>query len=265
MASSVLPFLQRDRSFIAVWSGEEDCVMEVFGERIHVPPTEDVSDFGQPGSKYRFPPAKDSAGRPIPGTVVLSDKWARDRNTQQDVKQFDVSAFLEHLHKHNPALLNRGLTIVADANDIEAVREAGKPKWLAAKVGEWEATIRAELTRQDLWAKRGQPAPESSSAKAVKEAIAGLATARKKLGTSISKDELLNALGAGPAVPVPFSPAEVTTDDEAVDEEKAARDLYSEAKKIGVFLKKEEIEGLFTQDIDVMDAVAEKIRTAKAV
>lgn len=259
--SSALPFLQRDRSFIVVWSGEDRCSMEVFGEKVHIPPTDEVADYGQKGSIYRFPPAKDASGKPIPGTVLISDRWARDLETMEDKKLFDAEAFLKHLHLRNAPLLNRGLTAVVNVEDVEPAREAGKPKWLAAKVKEWEETIRQELVRQEMWSKRGQPAPESSSAKSIKEAIAGLKLHHRKVGTSFSKDELLDAL-AGPAVNTPFQTVQDEADDE-VDISKVAKDLYKAAKDAGVFLKKEEIEGLFTEDTDIIDAVAEKIQAAK--
>jgi hypothetical protein len=260
--SSALPFLQRDRSFIVVWSGEDQVSMEVFGEKVHIPPTDEVADFGQKGSIYRFPPAKDEMGRPIPGTVLISDKWVRDIDTMEDKKLFDAEAFLKHLHLKNAALLNRGLTAVVGVEDVEPAREAGKPKWLTAKVKEWEETIRQELQRQELWAKKGQPAPESSSAKSVREAIVGLKAHHRKVGTSFSKDELLDAL-AGPAVNTPFATAPAEEDGD-VDISKVAKDLYKAAKEAGVFLKKEEIEGLFNEDTDAIDAVAEKVNAAKA-
>lgn len=262
MASSVLSFLGRNRRVIVVWSGDEDCVMEVFGERIHVPPTDEVADFGQPGSKFRFPAAKDQSGKDIPGTVVLTDKWARNRDTQEDYKQFDAEAFAKQLEARNGALLARGLTMIEDVKDVEAVREEGRPKWLKAKAKQWDETIRLELARQEFWTKQGQPAPESSSAKSLKEAIAGLKTVRQKLSESTpSKDELLSALGAGPAVPFTSAPE---PEEEVFDADKAALDLHQAAEAAGVNLTKPELNALLKRDVDAMEAIAEKIAAAKA-
>lgn len=259
MAVSVLPFLDRSRSYIAVWSGEDECVLEVFGERIHVPSTDDVANFGSAGSKYRFPPAKDAAGKPIPGTVVLSDKWVRDNQTQEEFKQFDAEKFLTQLHARNGALLARGLTVVADVDQVEAAREAGKPKWLKAKAAEWETTVRQELERQEMWARKGQPAPTSSSAQSVKIAIAGLKTIRQKLGEVVEKSELLEALGH--VVETPFK-ATPTAEEEVVDIGKAADDLFAAAEAAGITLTKPELKGLLSRDEAVLEQVAEKLRTA---
>lgn len=256
---STLPFLQRDKKFIAVWSGEEGCVIHMFGEVFHVPPTDEVADYGQKGTIYRLPPAKDAQGRPIPGTIEFADKYGRDPETMEESKQFDAEEALRHLHHHNKALLARGLTVVAKPEDVEAVREAGKPLWLAAKIKEWEETIRQELVRQATWEKKGQPAPESSSAKSVKQAIAGLKMHHRKMGTSFSKDELLDALSG---VDTPFKSASEPKEEE-IDIEKSGRDLYLAAEEAGLFLKKEEIAGLLKGDVEIMDQVADKIQANK--
>jgi hypothetical protein len=263
MASpSVLSFLRKDREFIAVWPGDDECVMEMFGERIYVPPSDEVADHGQKGSKYRFPPGKDASGRPMGGTVALSDRWIRDPETQADQKLFDSEKFIRSIYERNPSLIARGLTVVESAEHVEAARKMGRPKWEAAKVKDWENTIRIEMTRREHWKKQGQPAPESSSAQSVKEAIAGLKRFNSVKRSTIDDKDLVEALSG---FVTPFEPAPLEVAEEPVDAQKAGADLYDAAREAGVFLKKEEIAGLLKQDIDVMDAVAEKIRTAKAV
>ncbi len=257
--SSALSFLQTNKSYIAVWSGDDECVMEASGQPIRVPPADEVSDCGRPGSKYRYPAAIGTDGKPIPGTVVISDVYGRDED-MNEFKKFDADEWLSILHKRNKALLARGLAVVADVKEVEAVRAQGRPKWEDAKVIEWTETVRAELSRQATWEKKGQPAPESSSAKSVKEAIAGLKAYNRKVGTSFSKDDLLGALSV--STPLTFN-AHEEKDEEEVDIAKSGRDLFEAAQKAGLFLKKEEITGLLMGDMEVMDQVADKIQAAQ--
>jgi hypothetical protein len=261
MASSVLSFLRKDREFYAVWSGDDECVMQMFGESVYVPPSDEVADTTQKGSKYRFPPAKDASGRAIPGTVALMDLWGYDQEAQSEQKRFDAEQFIRSVYERNPALISRGLTVVEHVEQIEAARAMGRPKWEAAKVKDWETTIRQEMTRREHWKKQGQPAPESSSAQSVKEAIAGLKRFNSVKRSTIDDKDLVEALSGFVA---PFEPAPLEVAEEPVDAQKAGADLYDAAQEAGVFLKKEEIAGLLKQDIDVMESVAEKIRAAKA-
>lgn len=265
-----LPAFQRAQSFIIVWPGDEEVSVQYNGEPVIIPATSQVADPGAKHSRHRFPSAKDRAGNPIPGTVLLSDIVREDAATAGIVKPFDAREWCEGVYANNKPLINRGLRIVVEPEEVEAARAEGRPLWEKGEIGHAESVLREELARMDYWSKKGQPAPESSSHEAVMKAKAFLENVHRNRKDSISKDDLLAALGEAPkyapAVPAaaPVAPPAATTEDPQADLAIAARAMRKAAQEGKVNLTKAELEGLIDLNVEVMTAVEKKLEEAGA-
>lgn len=252
--------------FILCWAGD-DCALPKYGGEIVVVPPKDEIAVADKGP-YRYGSAVGPDGRPLPGTVLLRSR-TESGNDGGTVVVFDAEDWCKGLMSVNKPLFDRGLDIVREAKEVVAAQAEGRKKWKKARKAEWLQTVRDELERQSYWKTKGIPAPESSDAEMVREALAGLKTMEQEEHARISEADLLAALspgGAAPAAkPIPVAvPAPMVEAD--ADLEAAARALYEKAKALNVSLTHKQKDGLWERDLTVMAEVEAKlseVETAK--
>ncbi len=233
---------ERPNAYVIGWPGTSPIYIEHAFEQILVPGRTEVATPGR-GSVYRYPSAKDSAGRPIPGTVQIEDKYARDPSSNTLVKGFDAKAYCEGLlgNALGTALEKRGLFIVEDAADVtEAMRASVGTFWRSER--RWaENRIREELARRAKEQAAGLPPRDLTEGEYNEIERARNVMAQQPpdgVKITISDEDLRGSLGVPSQVTAPsvVAPAGITATDEPHYDPRvaAAEEAAAKADKLAV-------------------------------
>jgi hypothetical protein len=257
--------VDRVNSFILVWNGDEREQIGFDGEVFYIPPSGVVAKV-EPGSPYKFESARDRSGDMIPGTIRVSDRTAVIDGNK--VKAFDADQFVKWLEVVRGDLLDRGLFIVDLPEEIEQAKAEGRPVWEASQDNRARMILEAELFRRRRWEDKGQQAPASSSEHLVAWAVKHV----NERGTALSgipTDDIRTALGKGSALPgrvTPFSRMSSVAPPPAAPARAGmpgGPEVYARAKTLGVKLLKDELEGLLSDDAEVVSIVQAKVAEAE--
>ncbi len=262
-------------TLIAVWPGDDYACPQYDGLPIMVPPRsvvaepEDKADPKTKGSIFRFPAALDAAGRPIPGTVVLTTEIRPDPSTGGVRVDFDALAWADGVETTdaNKGLIARGLKIVDSVDEVAAAMAAGREKWEAGKEREWMTVLDNEQKRRDeLKAKgmRDHGCPNPALVRAAHGGLMGLRRSRTERDVQITDDELMAAISGAPApvlraVPSP-EPVRTPQEPKAEDTVAEVADLCLKAAVMcDVDLTKAQFTGLVKHDEAIVQQVMEKL------
>ncbi len=247
-------------SFILVWCGDEREQVSFDGECINLPPI-DVEAKPGPGSPYRMEGAKDRVDLIIPGTVRVSDRHAMIEGNR--VKVFDADMFVKWIETIRTELLDRGLFIVDLPEEVEEAKTEGRPLYEKSQDSRARQVLETELFRRKKWEDKGTPPPPSSSEHIVQWAIKHL-NERGSALSMIPTDDIIGALSTGAPtlkdIPAPRPRKEPPSIEKPLD----GKRLHQQALGLGVKLKVLDLNGLLTEDEDVMKDVAERIRVKEA-
>jgi hypothetical protein len=252
----------RTQTHILVWAGEEMLSFDYDGTQINVPPRTVVATVGT-GAPYRYAAAVTKSGRPIPGTLAVSDVFTTTSDGGY-VKTFDVALLSEHLERDRQDLMKRGLAIVMNPEDVDPVMNELIPLWDASQDARARELVTGELERRKRLEAKGEPLTPGSSEHLVLWAFQHLAKSQAKQAPMLSTAELFAAAAgtyAPPAAPL-ASPAAPAVAARYVGPDDPTS-LYKEALGLGIKLTKPELEGLLTGDEDSMKTVIEKIEARK--
>jgi hypothetical protein len=184
------------------------------------------------------------------------------------VKAFDADQFVKWLEVVRGDLLDRGLFIVDLPEEIEQAKAEGRPVWEASQDNRARMILEAELFRRRRWEDKGQQAPASSSEHLVAWAVKHV----NERGTALSgipTDDIRTALGKGSALPgrvTPFSRMSSVAPPPAAPARAGmpgGPEVYARAKTLGVKLLKDELEGLLSDDAEVVSIVQAKVAEAE--
>lgn len=263
----------REKKYIGVWPGDDNPVLKYASDELVVPATNEVAEAGK--GRFRFGSARDRAGRPIPGTLVIADRYTSDGGTAQKV--FDAEDFLNGLHSVNEALMARGFRVVNEPEEVESARREGRAAWEDAQQIADEETLRLELARQARWSAKNPdlPVPRGSDDTSVRAAIDRLKNRQVNRPTAVKRDEVVAALGgamtATPSITAadfeaietatPTAPPEPVKD-EGPSIEQIAKHLYEMSEEHSVTLSKGELKGLLSHDATTLESVRAKLEEA---
>lgn len=256
----------RVQNQIFVWAGDKPLQLKFSGFIFYVPPRTETAKRG-PGSPYLFESAKDSNGRTIPGTIVVTDLLHTTPEGGYK-KTFDVDACCRFLDRDRARLFEQGFQIVSEPGEIGIAMEESIPLWEQSEDRRAHEIIQSELARQEAFKAKGQEPPESSSAEQVKWAVQHLSRpGRRHAKPAFSTDSLKNVLSG--KAPTAEAEPKKTPDEEIAawaDDHDAKIDmagnmrLYQEAKDLGIKLTRTDLAGLLDNDPEMVELVAEKIK-----
>jgi hypothetical protein len=255
--------IERVNKYILTWPADDEEQIQFDGEVFWLPTINQTAETAKtrPGSHFRFESARDGHGDLIPGTVVVADRVRMIDGHR--VKTFDADEFVQWVENIRHDLLDRGLMICDLESEIEEAMAEGRPLWEQSR-DEWaRQTLATELDRRRKWEEKGMPAPPSTSEEKVLKALEHI----RNRGTEISKiatEDIVTAMSGGVVAPkvraLKGNGQQPAAPPEPLQKMSGTR-LYQQAKAHGILLKKAEIEGLIEDDDDVMEAVAERIRS----
>lgn len=262
---------------ILVWGGDKPERVEADGCSILLPAWNQIADTKRDeatgrGSIFRFPSwAPD--GAPIPGTVCISDSLAVgvDNRVKRTFHAEGWWGTFVRVNQPDPnkstTQIQRGLRRVRKVEHVEKALKDAREAWHSGQVQVWRGIVAAEHARRQKAAALGtaaEPLPENAN-RLLEEAIAGLAAAKQEK-SSVPDDALKAALGiqdatprepGAPVPPVPRVatpvPSEPILASGHVKSEAAL--LLEQAKAAGVFLKKDILTGLISNDPAALDTV----------
>jgi hypothetical protein len=251
--------IDRVNSFILVWPGDEREQVSFDGEVFYVPPGDEIAETreSRPDSPYKFESARDRQGDLIPGTVRVSDRHAMIEGNR--VKVFDADMFVKWIEGIRPDMMDRGLMVVDLPEEVEEAKAEGRPLYEASQDQKARNILEIELFRRKKWEDKGTPAPPSSSEHLVAWAIRHMNERGTALST-IPTDDILGALSTGAR-----RPQDVRTSKKAVATPKDAvapldgKTLFGRASELGLNLKKDELAGLLSNDVEVLETVHDRI------
>jgi hypothetical protein len=260
--SSALQFSSRsarEKAFIVVWPGDDIVYLEFHGETVCAPPTDVVAEAGK--GRWRFGSARDQSGRPVPGTVLISDRYVDGPEGVR--KSFDSEWFLfgdgkpgRGLIGVNEPLVARGLMVVDDVSMVEAAKKVGRAMWEERQAKADDELIYQELTkRKNHEAKYpGAPVPMSSDEQEVKAAVERQKQRAYRNRSSVSTNDLIQALGGVGAPSVAVAPApSVAAPAPGIDA--IADRLFEAAESNNITLTKPHLKALLGKDPAGMEEV----------
>lgn len=262
---------QRTQQFIFVWPGDELKRLGYDGNSYNMPPFDQVSEIGL-GKPYGHEPAKDASGRPIPGTIVIEDRYA-DNEMGGTERVLDAAEFCGWIEDTMPELLNQGFAIVMGPEDVAQAMDLGRPKYEASRDDYARAVLQHELERRKTWEGKGIPPPVSSSDAKVRWAASHLENAQAQARSrQISDDALRDVLAGRPTgtiegmspAPAPEPLATMPTPEEMPEPAPVLTpgDIYEQAIAAGITPTKPEMAKLLKGDKEyaavLLGQIAEK-------
>jgi hypothetical protein len=265
--SSALQFSSRaarEKAFIVVWPGDDIVSLEFIGETVCAPPTDVVATAGQ--GRWRYSSAKDHQGRPIPGTVLIGDKYTDGPDGTR--KSFDAEWFLfgdgtpgKGLIGVNEPLVARGLMIVDDPSQVAEAKRVGREMWEEKQAIADDLLIKGEWERRQRHQEKapGTPVPVASDDLAVKAAVERQRLRTVKSRSTVSNDDLLAAMGATVAPVTTTAPAPAPATEASLSLDTIADYLFDTAEQHSVTLTKPQLKGLLKRDVAVMEEVRQAL------
>jgi hypothetical protein len=259
----------RTASYIFTWAGDEPLIIRYDARTFVVPPRDETARTDKPGTIYRCESARDSTGGLIPGTIVVTDEVI-DTEAGGYKKTFDVVEFCEFLTRQREELFNIGFNIVADVVDARAAIEAARPLYERSLDRSAEATLQAELERQQRYKEKGQATPPASNSDRVKKAISHLRAREHDRAREVVNEVDLRAALEGRTIPESVQRVAPATETEQAPIPKngpvvkaSPIAIYQEAVELGCNLSKRELEGLLGGDQEMVEFVVEKLKARR--
>lgn len=253
----------KPQEYILVWSGDEPLPLVCLGESITLPPVNVVAVAGQ--GLYRYSSAVDRSGRPLPGTVAISDRFVQKDGTA--TRTFNAFEWCQMLEQNQKALFQNGFDITVNPDEVAAIQEKGVKLYDQAMLKRDESIVQHALGQASYWKDKGKPQPPSTQDDAVKAAIARLnkrrAEGRYGDTNPIAIEDMQAALGLAPKTAAP-APAAPQAPAGSSDLDLAAEALFTGAREAKLRLKDAEIEGLIKRDPKIMEQVQQRVEAAEA-
>lgn len=257
---------EKPQEYILVWSGDAPETITAEGAPITLPPVGVVAVPGK-GSIYRYPSAKDRAGKPIPGTVAIHDEFVSLGGANQRV--FNAYDWCKMVETNQKGRFQTGFDITTDPDEVAAIQAKGRAQYDTALLKRDEQIIQHALSQASYWKSIGKPQPPSSQDEAVAAAVARMKKRKaegRHTAPATSIEEMQEALGLAPkaaavatgAVPAPAVPVGPN------DQDLAAISLMEAVREHKLRLTNDQIQGLVERNPAVMAQVLAKVEEAES-
>ncbi len=249
----------RTQEYIFVWPGDELKPIGYDGNVFNMPPHDQVAEVSS-GKPWSHPAAVGGDGKPIPGTIIVHDRYA-DNEAGGTERALDAAEFCRWIETTLPELLNQGFAIVMSPDDVQPAMDLGRPKYEASRDHYAREIITHELERLKSAETTGIPPQMSQSNHKIQWAAAHLRNSQaQNRSQMLSSGELRNVLLGGPESPP--APKEETAGPPSGAEQVAAvepREVFEQAMAAGINLTKAQMAQLLRGDVKYAGVLLEQI------